>query len=146
MRNPGHAAAASGTTGRAMAPSPGPGPQPVPAVPRRRPWTVVAAVLVLGVAAGALVVGLRGRGPEIPAYSVIERDGLRYEYDALAGRETLLELRAAGEKPVDVTATRPAEVQRFREELCRSLGVESLDEIREEHAEAAESLKRLGYL
>lgn len=94
-----------------------------------------------------------GRRPEpvvtetaqvLPAFPALERDGLRWEYDALADHERLLDV--SGGARVDVTADRPDLVLALRVEALRALGVRDLGALREAHRPAAETLRRLGYL
>lgn len=82
----------------------------------------------------------------LPAHPWLERDGIRYEYDALRDNERVLLVDPASGSLVDVSAERPADLARLRALLLRELGVSSLATLRDAHAPAAAALRRLGYL
>jgi hypothetical protein len=82
----------------------------------------------------------------LPAYAHIERDGLRYEFEALTSRERLSEIAPDGSRGRDVLAERRDAAARLRAALEAELGVDSLERLVEAHSDAAESLRALGYL
>lgn len=115
-------------------------------------WRVVAAVLVLAAAGAGLFFAFGrdgGGGATVDAGTLaplqhIERDGLRYEYDALTDAERLLDVSDPS-APKDVSKSRPADVERLRADLVARLGISGLGALRDAHKAAADELRRLGY-
>jgi hypothetical protein len=107
---------------------------------------LVAAAVVAVVAAARLHADTPVLRAPLPAYATIERDGLRYEFEALRGRESLVEIGPDGRPGRDVLLERGDAARRLRAALEAELGVDSLDRLVEAHHDAAESLRRLGYL
>ena len=113
---------------------------------RRRLTTAVALLLALGAAAFAVAPHRTLDTRDIPARGSVEDGGLRYEFDALTGREALLDISFGPDQVRDVLADRPDDVERMRVKLARKLGVRSLDDMVDAHRAAADQLRRLGYL
>jgi len=136
-----------------MPSEPTPDTPSAPAQPRGGAWRIVAAVAILGAAAGAFA-WWSGRSapppakpPEsIPSLVFLERDGLRYEYDALRGTERLYDLAEPPPRHEDLTASRPDDAARLRNAILADLHLDSLDALREMYAQEAEQLRRMGYL
>lgn len=133
-----------------MPDSPSPPPADAAVTARRR---VTIAVAVLVVAAGGAAVWIaRSRAAAIPpnaqppALFVQEGDGLRYEYHAVAGTESLWEIGAAPGARRNLVGERPADAARLRETLRKKLGVKDLTELRAPHRELYEKLHELGYM
>jgi hypothetical protein len=74
----------------------------------------------------------------------IEREGFRYEFNAVTGVTTLRAL--GGDLHPNVIAERPQEAARLEKALLEDVGAESLEALREPHRETIESLESLGYL
>ena len=111
--------------------------------------TAIASVVIAVAVGGAFLLhgtSARAGGKKLPAYATIERNGLRYEYDALTGREHLYVVAEPLATRRDVVGERPADVQRLRRELESELGIQSVETLRDVHREEAEVLRRLGYL
>lgn len=114
-------------------------------LPRVR--VVAAAVVIFGGLAAAYVAAAAPTrtGPR-PARVHIERDGMRYEYNAILGVESLTVTGAPGAPRRDVLAERPDAAERLRRALAAELGVDSLDELRADHEDEIASMRALGYL
>lgn len=111
------------------------------------------AVAVLCVAIGGAAVWIsrsngaaRPSNAQPPALYVQEADGLRYEYHAVAGTESLWEIGAAPSARRNLLRERPADAARLRESLRMKLGVKDLTELRAPHRELYEKLHELGYM
>jgi hypothetical protein len=82
-----------------------------------------------------------------PATNVwIERDGLRYEYSSLSGRERLFEVGVPDDQRRDLAPSRPDDARRLRRLLEEQLSVPDLDVLHEPHRATAENLRAMGYL
>lgn len=120
-----------------------------PAVaPKRSRTRIVLAASALVVAGAALVgAAVLVRTPrEVRAVYTIERDGLRYEFHAVTGAESLWRTDARPGQQFNLIRDRAGDGRRLRRELEKELGVESLDELREEHRDVIEHLRELGYI
>jgi len=118
-----------------------------PVLGRRSRWRLGAAAVVIAVAGVLLVRGAARASvlpKELPAHPVVERDGLRYEFNALTGVESLLDLSAS--PPRELVRHREEELSRMRDLLCRDLRIDGLGRLVDAHREQAEGLRRLGYL
>lgn len=105
-----------------------------------------ALVLVGGVAVAAATLQAADRPATHPAQVSVERDGLRYEFDALTGTERLVDLSQPGPVRTNLVNERLEDAARLRVEACRKLGIDGLDELVREHRREADELRRLGYL
>jgi hypothetical protein len=113
------------------------------------------AVCVLAAGAGAFLAAAdalgsgagRSANAGAPAAVVaIERDGLRYQYNTLTGRECLYDRDSPPEERRDLAADRPLDLRRLRRLLEAELGVPDLGVLHEPHRETADALRGLGYL
>lgn len=101
-----------------------------------------AALLVAFCSDGAGATAPRSRG----AVYGIERDGLRYEFHAIMGTETLWRAADAPDGRRNLARARPDDVARMRCALLAEWGAASLESLRARHREAIEDMRRLGYL
>jgi hypothetical protein len=122
--------------------SPDPSP-PAAGGGRVRLWAALALVVV---AAGAAFVVMRRDREPPPALYVVEKDGWRYEYHAVAGTEALFDLSKAGGEQRNVAREHADRIGTFRAELLRKTGAKDLEELREPHRALYEHLKQLGYM
>lgn len=76
-------------------------------------------------------------------YTVVE-GGLRYEYQAVLGIETLVDTRSATPR-ADLRAVRPGDVVRLRARLLEDVGADSLECVRAAHEPEIAALRSLGY-
>lgn len=109
----------------------------------------VLAVVALAVAGSVGAAAVRGCAPDpahVPARGWVESDGLRYEFDALTGREALFDAAADADGERNLVRERPDDARRMRALLVRKLRVPSLDAMRDAHSATADELRRLGYL
>lgn len=72
----------------------------------------------------------------------IERDGLRYEFDAISGRERLTSL---DHPETDLIHARPVDALRLRRALEADIG-QPLERLIDANRETIDALKRMGYL
>jgi hypothetical protein len=79
---------------------------------------------------------------EPPAHVRVERNGFRYEFDALTGRARLYELKNPG---VDVLPERPDRMPELRM-LIESEAGATLEDLQEHFRVSAAALRELGYL
>lgn len=110
-------------------------------------------VLAAGAAAvvGAALASARLRAPrpsEVPSGAVvaIERDGLRYQFNPLTGREYLFDRDASPDERRDLGRDRPLDLERLRRLLAEELGVPDLGVLHAPHRQTAEALRAMGYL
>ena len=80
-----------------------------------------------------------------PALFTLEQDGLRYEYHAVTGAETLWDLSAPAGQQRNLARERADELPALRDALRRKLGIQDLAELRAPHEALAEQLRALGY-
>lgn len=109
-----------------------------------------AAALLLVVAGAVLAGWVLTDGPSAharptPAHVSIERDGFRYEYDAVAGTESLTDMSVPAAARVNLAGSRQDETKRLRGLLETQLDVDSLDRLHAEHLRDLEDVRRLGY-
>lgn len=114
---------------------------------------VVAAVLVLATFMG--VIASMGAAALVPAadagvvtdgvrYSIV-RDGLRYDFQAVLGAESLVDLSEPQPRQNRI-GVRAADAARLRAALAASQGVDSVEALRERHRALIEGLRKFGYL
>jgi hypothetical protein len=120
-----------------------------PTEPKRR--SMAAAILVLvAVAGGAAWLALGGGAKHVddpappPSFVTMDRDGFRYEYHLVTGRETLFELHDGKPKFVNVIDEHKDVAASCRAELEKKLG-QSLDSARGRYDETIRRLRALGY-
>ena len=108
-------------------------------------WTFLLVVIAVVVAACASAMRRADTAPEASAGVFrYDADGMRYEYHAPTGVESLFDLR--GDPEADVIADHRGVAREYRKRLEERLGVADLDVLRERHAETIRRLHALGYL
>jgi len=113
---------------------------------RSRGVIAVAALIALAVATAAVAPRSTTSPAQLPARVSVEDNGLRYAFDALTGRESLVDVTSDAGDRIDLIDSRPDDAERMRRLLVRDLDIESLSELVDAHRPAADELRRLGYL
>lgn len=114
-----------------------------------RARVAVAAILLFLFGAVLAVCVHHDTGPEpaaqLPAILRHDSGGLRFTYHVPTGSEGLFDIAADPKMLTNLAASRPADAARLREELRKSLGVESLADLRRAQQDLIDRLHGLGY-
>jgi hypothetical protein len=117
----------------------------------RRKWTTaLAGAVLLGASLTAFRASSRpAQATDAPrgkpqVVFAIEKDGLRYEFNAVMGTSTLHDVSADDRR--NLLAERPAEAAALQRALLDDAGADSLEALRAPHRAIIESLQHLGYL
>lgn len=76
----------------------------------------------------------------------IEKDGYRFDFQAVTGSESLWRTDIPDSERVNVAADEPARAAEMRRLLLSNFGASDPEDLRARHAGSIERLRRLGYL